>query len=136
MCRAGVGSFPACLGSRNYEIDAVRRFLRTLLREGNPADAAKVGLRGPYGTSFPVMKFVGKDVLIVGGGDSALDWVIDLNGKAQSIVHVHRRPEFRAAPASVAASGRPHRHVLRVPPQRDHVRVVLGERRTWVEVPR
>jgi thioredoxin reductase (NADPH) len=41
-------------------------------------------------------------LVIFGGGDSALDWVIDLSGKAQSIVHVHRRPEFRAAPASVA----------------------------------
>ncbi len=41
-------------------------------------------------------------LVIFGGGDSALDWVIDLVGKATSVVHVHRRPEFRAAPASVA----------------------------------
>ena len=41
-------------------------------------------------------------LVIFGGGDSALDWVIDLNGKARSIVHVHRRSEFKAAPASVA----------------------------------
>jgi len=46
--------------------------------------------------------FHGKRLVIFGGGDSALDWVIDLNGRAGSIVHVHRRPEFRAAPASVA----------------------------------
>ena len=46
--------------------------------------------------------FHGQRLVIFGGGDSALDWVIDLNGKARSIVHVHRRPEFRAAPASVA----------------------------------
>ena len=46
--------------------------------------------------------FHGQRLVIFGGGDSALDWVIDLNGKAQSIVHVHRRNEFRAAPASVA----------------------------------
>jgi thioredoxin reductase (NADPH) len=46
--------------------------------------------------------FHGKRLVIFGGGDSALDWVLDLNGKAKSIVHVHRRPEFRAAPASVA----------------------------------
>jgi thioredoxin reductase (NADPH) len=46
--------------------------------------------------------FQGQRLVIFGGGDSALDWVIDLNGKAQGIVHVHRRPEFRAAPASVA----------------------------------
>jgi thioredoxin reductase (NADPH) len=56
--------------------------------------------------------FHGQRLVIFGGGDSALDWVLDLHGKAKSIVHVHRRPDFRAAPASVArmkelvASGR------------------------------
>jgi thioredoxin reductase (NADPH) len=47
-------------------------------------------------------EFAGQRLVIFGGGDSALDWVIDLNGKARSIVHVHRRNEFKAAPASVA----------------------------------
>jgi thioredoxin reductase (NADPH) len=47
-------------------------------------------------------EFHGQRLVIFGGGDSALDWVLDLAGKARSIVHVHRRPEFRAAPASVA----------------------------------
>lgn len=46
--------------------------------------------------------FHGQRLVIFGGGDSALDWVIDLNGKAAGIVHVHRRSEFKAAPASVA----------------------------------
>jgi thioredoxin reductase (NADPH) len=46
--------------------------------------------------------FHGKHLVIFGGGDSALDWVIDLNGKAASITQVHRRAEFRGAPASVA----------------------------------
>ena len=47
-------------------------------------------------------EFAGQRLVIFGGGDSALDWVIDLNGKAKSIVHVHRRNEFKAAPATVA----------------------------------
>jgi thioredoxin reductase (NADPH) len=47
-------------------------------------------------------EFHGKRLVIFGGGDSALDWVLDLAGKAQSLVLVHRRAEFRAAPASVA----------------------------------
>jgi thioredoxin reductase (NADPH) len=47
-------------------------------------------------------EFHGKRLVIFGGGDSALDWVVDLTGKATSLVHVHRRSEFRAAPASVA----------------------------------
>ena len=46
--------------------------------------------------------FHGKHLVIFGGGDSALDWVIDLQGKAASVTLVHRRAEFRGAPASVA----------------------------------
>ena len=44
----------------------------------------------------------GKKLAIFGGGDSALDWVIDFAGKAAAVTHIHRRPEFRGAPASVA----------------------------------
>jgi thioredoxin reductase (NADPH) len=46
--------------------------------------------------------FHGQDLLIAGGGDSALDWALEFCGKARSVTLVHRRPEFRAAPASVA----------------------------------
>jgi thioredoxin reductase (NADPH) len=42
----------------------------------------------------------GKDIVIFGGGDSALDWTMDFAGKAKSITLVHRRAEFRGAPAS------------------------------------
>ena len=45
--------------------------------------------------------FRGEDVVIVGGGDSALDWALNLQKVANSITLVHRRPEFRAAPDSV-----------------------------------
>jgi len=45
--------------------------------------------------------FRGRDVLIVGGGDSALDWTLNLQPVAKSLTLVHRRPEFRAAPDSV-----------------------------------
>jgi thioredoxin reductase (NADPH) len=40
-------------------------------------------------------------VLIVGGGDSALDWTLNLQPVAKSLTLLHRRSEFRAAPASV-----------------------------------
>ena len=43
----------------------------------------------------------GRDVLIVGGGDSALDWTINLQPIAKSLTLLHRRDEFRAAPDSV-----------------------------------
>lgn len=46
--------------------------------------------------------FHGKRLVIFGGGDSALDWVLEFAPKARSLVHVHRRSVFRAAPASVA----------------------------------
>jgi thioredoxin reductase (NADPH) len=44
----------------------------------------------------------GKNLVIFGGGDSALDWVMDFAGKAKSVTLVHRRAEFRGAPASAA----------------------------------
>jgi len=46
-------------------------------------------------------KFAGKRIAIMGGGDSALDWVIELAGIAEFITLVHRRDEYRAVPASV-----------------------------------
>jgi thioredoxin reductase (NADPH) len=45
--------------------------------------------------------FRGKDVLIVGGGDSALDWTLNLHPVAKSLTLLHRRDEFRGAPHSV-----------------------------------
>ncbi len=47
-------------------------------------------------------ELAGRDILILGGGDSALDWVIELHDKVNSMTLVHRRPEYRAAPASVS----------------------------------
>ena len=47
-------------------------------------------------------EFTGKRLVIFGGGDSALDWTLEFVGRARSVTLVHRRPEFRAAPASVA----------------------------------
>ncbi|MGC6512531.1 MAG: NAD(P)/FAD-dependent oxidoreductase [Parvibaculales bacterium] len=57
------------------------------------------------GVHYAVRKmeaFRDKDILISGGGDSALDWVLSLQPIANSMTLVHRRDEFRAAPASVA----------------------------------
>jgi len=44
-----------------------------------------------------------KRIIILGGGDSALDWTLALHGKARCITLVHRRSEYRAQPASVKA---------------------------------
>jgi thioredoxin reductase (NADPH) len=46
--------------------------------------------------------FHDRELVIFGGGDSALDWTIELAAKARGLTLVHRRAEFRAAPASVA----------------------------------
>ncbi len=45
--------------------------------------------------------FRGQDVVIVGGGDSALDWTLNLQPIVRSLTLVHRRDAFKAAPASV-----------------------------------
>jgi thioredoxin reductase (NADPH) len=47
-------------------------------------------------------EFHGTNLVIFGGGDSALDWTLALADKVASMTLVHRRAEFRAAPASVA----------------------------------
>ena len=51
-------------------------------------------------------QFAGKNLVIVGGGDSALDWTLNFlqegPNKAESVILVHRRDGFKAAPASVA----------------------------------
>ncbi|MCX8501132.1 MAG: NAD(P)/FAD-dependent oxidoreductase [Alphaproteobacteria bacterium] len=46
--------------------------------------------------------FRGKRVMIAGGGDSAVDWALNLVDIAARVILVHRRPKFRAAPASLA----------------------------------
>jgi len=57
-------------------------------------------------------EFAGKRVVIAGGGDSAVDWALSLSEIAASVMVVHRRPKFRAAPDSLtkmqalAAEGR------------------------------
>ncbi len=57
-----------------------------------------------HGVFYAVRKmeqFAGKDLLIVGGGDSALDWTINLQPIAKSLTLLHRRDDFRAAPHTV-----------------------------------
>jgi thioredoxin reductase (NADPH) len=82
----GVGSFQP----RTLRVDGIDKFLDTQLfyRVRNPA------------------QFAGKNLVIVGGGDSALDWTLNFvqegPHKAESVILMHRRDDFRAAPASVA----------------------------------
>ena len=46
--------------------------------------------------------FRDKNLVIVGGGDSALDWTLNLQPIAKRLTLVHRRDDFRGAPANVA----------------------------------
>ena len=45
--------------------------------------------------------FKGKDIVVVGGGDSAIDWALMLEPIAHSVTLIHRRDEFRAHESSV-----------------------------------
>jgi thioredoxin reductase (NADPH) len=90
----------------------------TRLRAGAVVIAAGVGSFQPRRLALPGIEefenksvhyrvktasdFYGRDLVICGGGDSALDWTVALCGKARSLTLVHRRAEFRAAPATVA----------------------------------
>jgi thioredoxin reductase (NADPH) len=64
------------------------------------------GIEAYEGTSvfYAVRKmeqFRDKNILIVGGGDSALDWTLNLHPIAKRVTLLHRRDDFRAAPHSV-----------------------------------
>jgi thioredoxin reductase (NADPH) len=64
--------------------------------------------------------FAGKNVLIAGGGDSALDWTLALEPVAAKVTLLHRRDDFRAAPDSVnkmrelVAAGRVDLHIAQL----------------------
>jgi thioredoxin reductase (NADPH) len=79
---AGVGSFQP----RTLKVDGIDQFHGSQLF---------------YRVKDP-LSFHGKNLVICGGGDSALDWALNLVGKAESVILLHRREDFRAAPASVA----------------------------------
>jgi ferredoxin/flavodoxin---NADP+ reductase len=59
------------------------------------------GRRGVHTHVHRPEDFRGKRVLIVGGGDSAVDWALGLQGIARAITLIHRRDQFRAHRASV-----------------------------------
>lgn len=71
-----------------------------------PKKPALTGIETFEGTGvfYAVRKidsFRGKHIVIAGGGDSALDWTINLQPVAASVTLIHRRDDFRAAPDSV-----------------------------------
>jgi len=82
----GVGSFQP----RTLKVDGLEAFNGTQLF---------------YSVRNPA-QFAGRNLVIVGGGDSALDWALNFAQegphKAESVILVHRRDGFRAAPAAVA----------------------------------
>ena len=79
---AGVGSFQP----RTIKVDGIEQFDNQQLF---------------YRVKNPEI-FYGKNIVICGGGDSALDWALNFVGKAESVILIHRRDGFKAAPASVA----------------------------------
>jgi thioredoxin reductase (NADPH) len=83
---AGVGAFEP----RTLKVDGLDEFQGTQLH---------------YRVKDP-SQFKDKNLVIVGGGDSALDWTLNFAqegpNKAESVILIHRRDGFKAAPASVA----------------------------------
>jgi len=57
--------------------------------------------RGVRYAPRPLDSYAGQNVVIVGGGDSAVDWVLALKDRARSVTLVHRRDGFRAHQASL-----------------------------------
>jgi thioredoxin reductase (NADPH) len=57
--------------------------------------------KGLYFKVLDPQQFKGKKVLLVGGGDSAFDWAVNLQGVARSVMLIHRRDGFRAHQATI-----------------------------------
>ena len=77
----------------------------------------------------------GRRLAIFGGGDSALDWAIELAPRAASLTLVHRRAQFRGAPASVMRMRELEQAgKLRFIEGVAHALNITGERLTGVEV--
>lgn len=47
-----------------------------------------------------IQRFKNSDVVIAGGGDSAVDWAVELSSIAKSVTIVHRRTQFRCTPSN------------------------------------
>lgn len=58
--------------------------------------------RGVHYVVGPLAPFRGRDVLIVGGGNSAADWALNLAGRARSLTLIHRRDTFQCHKDSIA----------------------------------
>jgi ferredoxin/flavodoxin---NADP+ reductase len=67
-----------------------------------PAGEAYLGRGLSYFVPDPA-EHADRDVLVVGGGDSAVDWALALRSIARSVTLVHRRKAFRAHAANVSA---------------------------------
>lgn len=57
--------------------------------------------KGIYYTVSDAAKFAGASVLVIGGGDSAVDWALMLENTARQVTLIHRRKDFRAHAESV-----------------------------------
>jgi len=77
----------------------VGSFQPRMLRLPNAEDFRNKSLH--YRVRDPA-QFVGKKLIVLGGGDSALDWALELVDTAERITVVHRRDEYRAMPDSVS----------------------------------
>ncbi len=77
----------------------VGSFQPRMLRLPNAEDFRNKSLH--YRVRDPA-QFSGKKLIILGGGDSALDWALELVDTAERITVVHRRDEYRAMPDSVS----------------------------------
>ncbi|MEO1266272.1 MAG: NAD(P)/FAD-dependent oxidoreductase, partial [Pseudomonadota bacterium] len=99
-------------GRFEVKTDAGRTFLAKVIviaaggGSFTPKRPPLAGIESYEGTSVfyavrRMEQFAGRDILIVGGGDSALDWTLNLQPIANSLTLLHRRDDFRAAPHSV-----------------------------------
>jgi thioredoxin reductase (NADPH) len=103
--KRGDGRF-ALKTSTGTEFDTACVIIAAGLGPFQPRRLRKPGVEGFEGRNihYKITRaedFAGQDLVILGGGDSALDWTLQLHDKVNSLTLVHRWPEYRGHPASV-----------------------------------
>lgn len=64
-------------------------------------DVQRMEGKGIYYFVKDLAKFAGQRVMVIGGGDTAIDWALGLQGIAREVIVVHRRDKFRGHEESV-----------------------------------
>lgn len=91
-----------------FSDETSQQFKRILFADGvgiyTPIRLTEEDYNNVFYTVTDVNTFKDKDIIIFGGGDSAIDWANEIKKIAKTVKVIHRREEFRAQPGNINAA--------------------------------